>query len=247
MNTNYKLFRKLCVCLAVICLCMTGTGCKQKPDENGSLKAEDGRSYGGTIKAKMGEKVQTAFFDLTVESAKKSGTFQFEDGLYQANEGQTYLVVNVTIKNTYEKDLPMSIGDFTLNYKGKEKDSVITGYGKADLNQDDFMENIFTLKKGESITKSILFTVDDKDKYTLCYSEYYEDKFEGDNYEVSITPEVIENAAQNAAGDASTETPDTSSEAASTETTETEAASTEAAVTEAPETEAASTEATPQE
>ena len=137
--------------------------------------------------------------------------------------------------------------DFTLNYKGKEKDSVITGYGKADLNQDDFMENIFTLKKGESITKSILFTVDDKDKYTLCYSEYYEDKFEGDNYEVSITPEVIEDAAQNAAGDASTETPDTSSEAASTETTETEAASTEAAVTEAPETEAASTEATPQE
>ena len=109
------------------------------------------------------------------------------------------------------------------------------------------MENIFTLKKGESITKSILFTVDDKDKYTLCYSEYYEDKFEGDNYEISITPEVIEDAAQNAAGDASTETPDTSSEAASTETTETETASTEAAVTEAPATEAASTEATPQE
>ena len=109
------------------------------------------------------------------------------------------------------------------------------------------MENIFTLKKGESITKSILFTIDDKDKYTLCYSEYYEDKFEGDNYEISITPEVIEDAAQNAAGDASTETPDTSSEAASTETTETETASTEAAVTEAPATEAASTEATPQE
>ncbi len=247
MNTNRKLFRKLCVCLAVICLCITGTGCKQKPDENGSLKAEDGRSYGGTIKAKMGEKVQTAFFDLTVESAEKSGTFQFEDGLYQANEGQTYLVVNVTIKNTYEKDLPMSIGDFTLNYKGKEKDSVITGYGKADLNQDDFMENIFTLKKGESITKSILFTVDDKDKYTLCYSEYYEDKFEGDNYEISITPEVIADATQDAAGGASTEMPDTSSEEASTETPDTEAESTEAAVTEAPATEAASTEAAPQE
>ena len=242
-----KHIKAACICLALCCVCGMTTGCKQKPDENGSLKAEDGRSYGGTIKAKMGEKVQTAFFDLTVESAKKSGTFQFEDGLYQANEGQTYLVVNVTIKNTYEKDLPMSIGDFTLNYKGKEKDSVITGYGKADLNQDDFMENIFTLKKGESITKSILFTVDDKDKYTLCYSEYYEDKFEGDNYEISITPEVIEDAAQNAAGDASTETPDTSSEAASTETTETETASTEAAVTEAPATEAASTEATPQE
>ena len=189
MNTKYKLFRKLCVCLAVICLCMTGTGCKQKPDENGSLKAEDGRSYGGTIKGNQGEKVQTAFFDMTVDPVTKNNTFQFEDGLYQADEGKTYLVVTLTIKNTYEKDIPMSITDFVLDYDGNKSEDAITGYGKADLNQDDYMENVFTLKKGESVTKSILFTVEDKDAYILKYSEYYADQFNGDSYEIKITPQ----------------------------------------------------------
>ena len=116
-------------------------------------------------------------------------TFQFEDGLYQADEGKTYLVVTLTIKNTYEKDIPMSITDFVLDYDGNKSKDVITGYGKADLNQDDYMENVFTLKKGESVTRSILFTVADKDAYTLKYSEYYADQFNGDSYEIKITPQ----------------------------------------------------------
>lgn len=102
------------------------------------------------------------------------------------------------------------------------------------------MENIFTLKKGESITKSILFTVDDKDKYTLCYSEYYEDKFEGDNYEIQITPETLEDTQQTSSQDASTETP-------ASEEVSTEAAASEEPSTEAPASEDNSTEAVPQE
>ena len=199
MNGDYKIMiqrkyiKAACICIALCCMCGVMAGCKQKPDENGSLKAEDGRSYGGTIKGKMGDTVQTAFFELTVDSATKSNTFQFEDGLYQADEGKTYLVVTVTIKNTYEKDLPMSITDFALDYDGNKNENVITGYGKSDLNQDEYMENVFTLKKGDSISKSILYTVEDKDSYTLDYSEYYEDKFEGDSYQIELTPESTVN------------------------------------------------------
>lgn len=183
-------YRKIIyTCLMIFFVCSFMTGCKQKPDENGSLKSEDGRSYGGLIKGETGTTIHTAFFDMTVDGAEKSGTYQFEDGLYQADEGKTYLVVHVTITNTYEKDLPMSITDFELECDGKE---TVTGYGKADLNQDGFMENIYTLKQGESITKSILFTVEDKEEYTLKYSEYYEDKFEGDVYEVTIVPETVQ-------------------------------------------------------
>lgn len=184
-----KHIKAACICLALCFVCGMTTGCKQKPDENGSLKAEDGRSYGGTIKGNQGEKVQTAFFDMTVDPVTKNNTFQFEDGLYQADEGKTYLVVTLTIKNTYEKDIPMSITDFVLDYDGNKSEDAITGYGKADLNQDDYMENVFTLKKGESVTKSILFTVEDKDAYILKYSEYYADQFNGDSYEIKITPQ----------------------------------------------------------
>lgn len=174
------------LCIFVFCGCIM-TGCGNKMDKNGSMTAEDGRSYGGTIKGEEGETLSTAFFDMTIEDSSKYETFQFDDGLYQPESGNTYLVVTVVLKNTYEKDLPMSITDFTLNYEGADEQPV-TGYGKADLKLDDYMENVFTLKQGESITKKILYTVPDKEEYTLGYLEYYEDKFEGNQFTVALKP-----------------------------------------------------------
>ncbi|MCI8508980.1 MAG: DUF4352 domain-containing protein [Lachnospiraceae bacterium] len=215
------------VSFVFLLICVLVTGCSGKKNKNGSMKSEDGRSYGGIIKAVAGDKVSTAFFDVTVDKAVKYYTYQFEDGLYQADEGNTYLVVTFTIQNTYEKDLPMSITDFTLDYEGNKAESIITGYGKSDLKQEDFMENIFTLKRGESITKSVLFTIEDKSEYTLKYLEYYEDKFEGDSYEIKINPEQqavttqSENTEVPASSDteASTELPADSSETSTAEST----------------------------
>ncbi len=229
------------VSFVFLLICVLVTGCSGKKNKNGSMKSEDGRSYGGVIKAVAGDKVSTAFFDVTVDKAVKYYTYQFEDGLYQADEGNAYLIVTFTIQNTYEKDLPMSITDFTLDFEGNEADSVITGYGKSDLQQEDFMENIFTLKRGESITKSVLFTIEDKSEYTLKYLEYYEDKFEGDSYEIKINPEQqtvttqSENSETSASPDteASTELPvDSPGTSESTEAaTEAPAASEEQAET----------------
>lgn len=188
-NVSKRIFTVICI---MVVFCIFVVGCSEKKDKNGSMKAEDGRSYGGLIEGEIGETVHTAFFDLTVLEASRYNTYQFEDGLYQADSGKTYLVMKITVKNTYEKDLPMSITDFTLDYSGKDAKDVITGYGKADLKQDDFMENIFTLKKGESVTKYILFTVADKKTYTLNYAEYYEDKFEGNKFQINVKPEKKE-------------------------------------------------------
>lgn len=217
--------------LPVVCMmavfCMLFTGCGAKKDKNGSVKAEDGRSYGGIIEAELGEKVSTAFFDVTVKEATKYETYQFDDGLYQADSGNTYLLVKVTIKNTYEKDLPMSITDFTLNYDGNKSKDIIIGYGKTDLKQDDFMENLFTLRKGESVTKYILFTVKDKKTYTLNYTEYYEDEFEGNKFRIAITPEKMtaNSKDSSASSEETTEvmTTETTTDASATEeTSETE-------------------------
>ncbi len=171
--------------LTVIISCLFMMGCSGK---DGSKKAEDGRRYDGTFEAEMGENAETTFFDISVDQAQKTDIFQFNDGLYQADSGKTYLEVTMTIKNIYEKDLPMSITDFTLDYEGNPEDSIITGYGKTDLQNDDYMENIFTLKKGQSITKKVLFTVEDKEDYTLRYREYYEDGFHGNLFLIHIKP-----------------------------------------------------------
>lgn len=165
------------------------TGCKDKVDENGSMVSDDGRSYGGVIEAKQGEMVSTAFFDVTVEQADKYDTYQFDDGLYQADSGNTYLVLKLTVKNTYEKDLPMSIADFVLDFEGNDSKKPVIGYGNTDLKDAEFMDNIFTLKRGESVTRYILYTVADKEEYSLGYTEYYEDEMEGDRFEIAVKPE----------------------------------------------------------
>lgn len=164
------------------------TGCG-KADRNGSKKSDDGRSYGGQIDLEQEDIAHTAFFDVKIEDAKKYTTYQFSDGLYQADEGMLYVMVTVTIKNTYAENLDMSITDFTLDYDGNDKKNVIYGYGKEEVSQDSFMENVFSLKKGESITKSILYIVPEMEHFYLNYSEYYTDEFEGDSYTIKFSPQ----------------------------------------------------------
>lgn len=191
-SIKYKLIYSRMLIL-VLALCML-TGCGNRPDSNGSMKSQDGRSYGGLIEGELGKTVNTVFFDLTVDSAKKCTTYQFQDGLYMADEGNTYLEVVVTITNTYDKDLPMSISDFTLDFSENDSSDPITGFGSTEIGNAEYMDNIYTLRQGESITKTILFTVADRAEYLLCYKEYYEDKFEGDSYEIKIIPEELEPA-----------------------------------------------------
>ncbi len=177
----------LLVCLLMMS-CMLLSACGNKPNKNGSRRSDDGRSYGGIISGEVEDEMETAFFDFTVLDAVRYDTHQFLDGLYQAEDGNTYLVVTISVTNTFEEDIAMSITDFTLDYKGNDSEDVVTGYGKAEIGQDQFMDNIFTLKQDETVTKSILFTVKNKKNYTLRYREYYEDDFKGDTFEVQLTP-----------------------------------------------------------
>jgi len=183
-------------------LCILGCGLAAcGTDKNGSKISDDGRSYGGLIHGEIGEKLETAFFDMTVEGVEKYDTYQFNDGLYQAEEGNTYLVVTLTLENTYDEAISMSLTDFVLDFEGNESEEILIGYGRANLNQDSFMDNIFTLKEEETVTKSIVYVVKDIETYTLRYSEYYEDEFKGDTFEVVLSPKKLHKNE----GDASTE------------------------------------------
>lgn len=181
--------KQMIVLLCLCTLCGSLTACGE--DKNGSKISDDGRSYGGLIHGEAGDKMETAFFDMTVEGAYKYDTYQFDDGLYQAEDDNTYLVVTLTIENTYDEAISMSITDFVLDFEGNESEDIITGYGRANLNQESFMDNIFTLKEGESVTKSILFIVQNKKTYTLQYTEYYEDEFKGDSFVIALAPKKV--------------------------------------------------------
>ncbi|MGN0437695.1 MAG: DUF4352 domain-containing protein [Lachnospiraceae bacterium] len=174
----------ICFLLLVFVLCsLSGCG---KSNKHGSKKSDDGRSYGGLVEGTQGDTLHTAFFDLTVDETMWYTTYQFNDGLYDAPEGNKYLLVTVTIKNTYARDLSMSITDFVLSCND---DTPIYGYGKIDIDQDEMMNNVFSLKKGDEITKSILYVVPDSGSYQLTYTEYYSDDFVGDSFVVKLNQE----------------------------------------------------------
>lgn len=181
---RYKIIITFLITVFLICNLF---GC-DKANKYGSRQSEDGRSYGGVIPVEPDEVSHTAFFDLTVDSVKEYTTYQFKDGLYQAEEGKSYFVVTFIIKNTYEKDLSMSITDFPMVCDGKEENPIY-GFGKVDIEQEEMMDNVFSLKKGEEIKKSILYAVPDAETYQISYTEYYSDEFIGDQFYISISPD----------------------------------------------------------
>lgn len=180
---------KILICFFMIVL-ITGSllGCG-KVNKNGSKQSDDGRSYGGVIAGEQGQTQHTAFFNLTVDKVEEYSTFQFKDGLYQAESGKTYLLVTLTIKNTYAKDLSMSVTDFVL-YCEEEKTNPVYGFGKVDIEQEEMMDNLFSLKKGEEVTKSILYIVPSSENYQLGYTEYYSDEFVGDSFYIQLNPDA---------------------------------------------------------
>lgn len=183
MFFSSKIKKYICIFCVIICVySLAGCGTLSK---SGTQKSDDGRSFGGKIEEKYGDTAHTAFFDLTVEDVKTYETCQYKDGLYQAKEGMQYLIVTVTVKNTYVNDLKMSITDFAMQCDEDEK-NLIYGYGKSELTQEGMMENLYTLKTGESITKSIMYSVPISERYTLRYTEFYSDEFEGNSYYMDL-------------------------------------------------------------
>lgn len=176
---------KIIICLLLTILVVVNIfGCG-KTNKNGSKQSDDGRSYGGLIEGEQNETQHTAFFDLTVDSVEEYSTYQFKDGLYEADEGKTYLLVTLTVKNTYAKDLSMSITDFVMLCDG-DAEHPVYGIGKVDIEQEDIMDNVFSLKKGEEVTKSIMYIVPSSELYQLCYTEYYSDEFVGNSFHIQL-------------------------------------------------------------
>ncbi len=164
---------------------VTIAGCG-KINHNGSKQSDDGRSYDGLIEGKIKETQHTAFFDLTVEKIEYKDTCQFKDSLYEAEDGKVYMYVTLKLKNTYARNLSMSVTDFPL-FSDADKDNLIYGFGKSDISQDEMMDTVFSLKQGEEVTKSVVYVVSKDDFYRLKYTEYYEDDFIGNTFEIPLT------------------------------------------------------------
>ena len=144
------------------------------------IKAEEGYAFGF-----IGDRMSNAFFDFKVNSAE---TVESYEGL-TAGDGNKLVVVNFTIQNTYQGEIPMFANDFYLVYNWDEQ-----LYAEPVNATDDtktvgnMLAKEYTLKRNETITGDAVYEIgaDAKD-VTLIYDEYYESGDFGDTFMVDFT------------------------------------------------------------
>lgn len=83
--------------VVAVCMALALAGC------GGKSSGTEGRT---------GETMETYFFDFTVNSAKLVSSYEG----YEPAEGNVMLVVDVTIKNTFNKSIEMYDSDFWLRW-----------------------------------------------------------------------------------------------------------------------------------
>ncbi len=76
-----------------------------------------GMGDGGTNEAHVGDTVSTSWFDYTIISAEPAESYEG----YTAAEGNKLVVVDLTMKNTFNESVPMYDTDFQL-YWGEYSD-----------------------------------------------------------------------------------------------------------------------------
>lgn len=168
--------------LATACV-LTTSACSDEQQENVSKFFEaEGRAYGKTYTAEIGEKQENSFFSTVVNTV----TFADTVGDYYLEDGLEFACVNITVKNTFGEEIPMGIGDFYIAWG--EGDDECTGAEYAEDLADDLYEDEFTLAKNEEYTGTLYFAVpvDVRDDLVFVYEEYYEDDFVGNTYKINL-------------------------------------------------------------
>lgn len=172
--------KKIILLMALIIMMVTATACDDKGSNTQSAVTpyatvtEDGRETGGYIDGRLGDKLQTAFFSFTVDNA----TLQNEYAGQTAPEGKSYLVAEISVKNTFGDVLPLWYDDFQVQWGKTDQEY---GY-PIEPTTDNQMPLEYELKKGETITKEHVYEVptpDEMHEYSLSFLEYYDDGLEG--------------------------------------------------------------------
>lgn len=161
------------------------------------IVAEDGVGIG-----EIGDLMQTAFLNYTVNSAYVTETFD----TITASDGYKLLVANVTVANTTSYTITMIESDFMVmwdvyddesddnyswplcEYIGEEGNE--SDYTQYEVLSDQQLPTYYDLAVYESIKGNLVFEVDeDASEYYLVFEEYYSDGTTGDIYGVWFTLE----------------------------------------------------------
>lgn len=145
------------------------------------------------------------FYDLCVNSCYTAQTIQS----HQPSEGKMFVVVNITVTNTYKSTLTMTDSHFqlqTLSSSGSDEEASassdsdvsyalpLTSEGTV-FNLSDELPGEYELAKGESRTGTLVFEMPVSETvFNFCTADYFNygsgKTVSGNTYFVEITPEA---------------------------------------------------------
>lgn len=158
----------------------TGCGASQVVDNVATELKSEGREYGQAYELKQNETMSTAFFDLKINSVEE---FDELEGYEPNDSNNTFLVVNVTVTNTFDSEIPMSYEDFPISWEALGEERVYPDYEFTDT-----LPETYNILKGGEKTGNLIFNVPkDITDFTLEYYDLWDDDFEGNTYSMSFS------------------------------------------------------------
>ncbi|MCI5722423.1 MAG: DUF4352 domain-containing protein [Erysipelotrichaceae bacterium] len=177
--------KKIMTVAMLLLLGLTSVGCSNKTLSdivNGNSDSEDSSYH----KYDVGETVHTLFFDFVVNNISQEETINGT----APDEGKKFVVVDMTIKNTFTSSISMYSTDFVLEWDQlSEDDDAIAGpnsyYDKAPLYDNEF-EKEYALDVDESRTGVLVFQVPKEvDEVSYSAQDIYSDK-EGNSHQGDV-------------------------------------------------------------
>jgi len=192
-----KLIALTLTLLALLALAACGGG-SSSSSGGGEVRAEDGYA-----EARIGDTVHSYFMDFTVNSAYTTADYNG----HTAPEGGQVLVVELTVKNTFNESLPMYDDDFQGQWSASSETGefawpITEGEDGVDRETvaGEQLPAEYELAVNETRTGTLVFDVpaDEKD-FSISHQELFDDGSEGDTLFVFFTAEAKETAALKAA------------------------------------------------
>ena len=142
----------------------------------------------GYAEGTEGDTMATEWFTFRVNHASLTDNYK---GAVSAGEGEALAVVNLTLKSTYDQEIPMFDSDFQIQW-GEAED----GYGypvtSADPSvfTDGMLESSYSLGPKETKSGDLVFRVPSGwNDFWLAFQEYFDSEdieFDGDTFFVSF-------------------------------------------------------------
>lgn len=169
---------------AMLALCLAGCGPVDSVVQSLTGAASNGDD--GYVEGRMGDIMNTYFFDYSVNSAYTCNEYEG----YTPSEGNKLLVAEVTVKNTDRSTVTMYDTDFQVQWGDDDNDDAydvpITYYGNTV--SDEQLPEEYDLGVNEERTGLLVFEVpEDSRDYSIAYLEQFSNDTEGDVFFVFFT------------------------------------------------------------